>query len=198
MKFRSVLLAFCISSVTCTVALAHPHHAVPHSHGLMSGVSHPWLGLDHLLAMIAVGLLSVQMGGRALWLLPTSFVGMMIMGGAMGMSGLEFPAMEFGIALSVVALGAALAIGKKYHLVAAAIVIGTFGLMHGHAHGTEMPTMATPMLYAIGFVSATVLLHLTGIAGGIVASRNPRLAFGLRMSGAAISCAGMLLLIKAI
>jgi urease accessory protein len=197
MKFCTVLIAFCISIAICSVALAHPHHPVPNSVGLASGFSHPWLGIDHLLAMIAVGLLSVQVGGRALWVLPTSFLGMMILGGAIGMTGLEIHAIEFGIALSVVALGAALAIGKKYHLVASAIVIGTLGLLHGNAHGTEMQAMASPMLYATGFILATTLLHLTGIMGGLMVNRSNRLAFGLRLSGAAISCAGLLLLIKA-
>ncbi len=197
MNLRTLLLVLCVLAVTCSTAFAHPQHGISNAGALAAGFSHPWLGLDHLLAMIAVGLLSVQFGGRAIWGLPASFLGMMFLGGALGVSGLEFHLVEYAIALSAVILGVALALGRKYPLAAAAAVIGTFGLMHGHAHGTEMPAMAAPALYAAGFLSATLLLHLAGIAGGMCVVRSRRWAVGLQWSGAAISCAGLLLLLKA-
>lgn len=189
MKLQKISLAICLVLAMSTTAFAHPQHGLT-GDGLVAGFSHPWLGLDHLLAMVAVGLLGVQLGGRAIWVLPFAFLGMMVVGGAMGVSSVPFRFVESGIALSVISLGGALAIGRKYPLVAAAIVIGLFGLMHGHAHGMEMPALAAPVLYAAGFVGATALLHLTGIAAGLCVVRSKRWATSLRFTGAAISLFG--------
>ena len=198
MKRAACLLTFCSVGLVSSTAWAHPGH--PHSvaDGFGAGFAHPWLGIDHLLAMVAVGLLSVQRGGRAVWILPASFLGMMMLGGALGWTSGELAWIEGGIASSVVALGAALAIGRKYPLAASAVVIGAFGLLHGLAHGAEMPGLAAPALYAAGFVSATSLLHFAGIAAGSLAVSRRPLAAGLRVCGAAMSCVGVLLLIGAI
>lgn len=194
MKTFSVLLLlfltfFCLSSPV----FAHPHHDIPHSHGFSSGFSHPWLGVDHLLAMVAVGLLAVQIGGRAHWVLPLSFLGMMLAGGAIGLTGRELSFVELGIALSVVVLGAALAVGKKYSLLASGIIIGSFGFVHGQAHGAEIPGMTSPMTYVAGFILATALLHLTGVLGGMAFMRNQTLKVCLRLSGVAISFVGLMI-----
>ncbi|MEO8164069.1 MAG: HupE/UreJ family protein [Betaproteobacteria bacterium] len=195
---KSIVLSICVAVAFCTPAMAHPQHGFSNADGLTAGFLHPWLGLDHLLAMFAVGLLSVRMGRRALWILPSAFVGLMVLGGVIGMRGINLPLAESGIALSVIVLGAALAAARNYPLLAAAIAIGTAGMLHGHAHGTEMPAMVTPTLYAAGFVSATVALHLAGILAGKWLVENQRRAVTLRLFGAAISCAGLLLLLGAI
>ena len=190
MNLWRTVLAICLVATTSSTAFAHSQHGLT-SDGLIAGFAHPWFGLDHLLAMIAVGLLSVQMGGRAIWIIPTAFLGMMFVGGVVGINGVHFHFVEYGIAVSVIALGAALALGMKYPLVAAAIFVGAFGLTHGHAHGNEMPAMADPALYAIGFIGATALLHLVGIAGGLSLKIGQRWAPSLRLSGVAISLAGV-------
>ena len=198
MKHRIWFVALGASLVLCSTASAHHEGPLTAADGFAAGFAHPWLGLDHLLAMLAVGLLSAQPRGRALWVLPASFLGMMLLGGAAGFAGLEPPLVETGIALSVVALGIALAWGRKYPLVAAAVCVGAFGLVHGHAHGTEMPALAAPVLYACGFLVATALLHAAGIAGGLSLVGHKRREAALRLSGAAIFCAGLWLLLGAI
>jgi urease accessory protein len=200
MKSRVAWLVPALVAVFASSAWAHPHHlhAPGLEHGLAAGFIHPLLGLDHLLAMFAVGLLAAQLGGRAIWLLPASFLGAMLVGGGLGMSGLGLPGMEIGIALSVVALGVALAVGRKYPLVAAALIVGLFGITHGHSHGTELPAMAAPVLYGLGFVAATFGLHLTGLGLGLMFLHWQRDKFILRVSGAAISLAGLAILWNAI
>jgi urease accessory protein len=200
MKSRVPLLVPALVAALASPAWAHPQHlhARGMEHGLAAGFFHPLLGLDHLLAMVAVGLLAAQLGGRALWLLPASFLGAMMIGGGLGISGLSLPGLQWGVALSVVALGVALAAGKRYPLAAASLVVGLFGLLHGHAHGTEMLTLAAPTLYGLGFVAATLGLHLTGVALGLFFLHGQRDRVILRVSGAAISLAGVLILWNAI
>ncbi|WP_254506812.1 HupE/UreJ family protein [Anatilimnocola floriformis] len=200
MKFRIALSVLALCAVSAVPAWAHPHHvhAPGAEHGLTAGFFHPLFGLDHLLAMFAVGLLAAQLGGRAIWALPMAFLSLMLAGGAAGMAGIGLPAMEIGIALSVVVLGAALLIGSKYPLAAATLVVGCFGIMHGHAHGTELPAMSSAALYSVGFLLATAALHLAGIAAGLLLVRGERSVTLLRASGAAISVVGIVLLMRAI
>lgn len=196
MKSRIALLSFATWLAAGSAAFAHPHHMhAPGDGGLVAGFMHPWLGLDHLLAMTAVGLLAAQIGGRALWALPAAFLGAMIAGGALGMVGILLPGVELAIALSIVVLGIALALAQKWPLLAAACVIAACGLFHGHAHGTEMPALAAPIAYAIGFIAATAALHTIGVLAGYFASKQQISASGLRVSGAAISVAGLLILL---
>jgi urease accessory protein len=196
MKSRIALLSLAITAVATHAALAHPHHLhAPGDGGLTAGLLHPWLGLDHLLAMTAVGLLAAQIGGRALWALPAAFLGAMILGGALGMLGLSLPGVEYAIALSIVVLGVGLAIAKKWPLLAAVGVVAVCGMFHGHAHGTEMPALAAPAAYAIGFIAATAVLHAIGVAAGYFATQHQQTASGLRISGAAMSAAGLLILL---
>jgi urease accessory protein len=194
MKIRTALLSIGISAFACASAFAHPHHA-PSDGGLTAGLLHPLSGLDHLLAMTAVGLVAAQLGGRALWVLPAAFLLLMIGGGALGMFGVPLPAVEIGIALSIVLLGVALATAKKWPLVAAAGIIAACGMVHGHAHGSEMPDLAAPWAYAVGYIAATAALHATGVTAGYFAMKHQPAATGLRVSGAAISAAGLLILI---
>lgn len=202
MKLRMVAGMVGLVLVTAAPAWAHPGHlhTEPTVHGLAAGFFHPLFGLDHLLAMIAVGLLAAQLGGRALWALPAAFLGSMILGGCLGMAGVAMPGLEIGIALTVVALGVALAVGRKYPVVVAAIAAGVFGLLHGHAHGTEMPALAASQqaLYATGFILSTAALHAAGLAAGLVLLGNQRFPVLLRVSGAAITVAGVLILTRLI
>jgi urease accessory protein len=196
MKSRTLLLVPVLLAVFASTAGAHPHplQGPGMEHGLAAGFFHPLLGLDHLLAMFAVGLLAAQLGGRAVWVLPASFLGAMLLGGGLGLVGLGLPGMEIGIALSVVALGVALAAGRKYPLVAAALIVGLFGITHGHAHGTEMPALAAPVLYGLGFIFASAGLNLTGLGLGLMFLHGQRDPFIVRVSGAAISLAGLVIL----
>jgi urease accessory protein len=174
-------------------ALAHPGHvdASGFSHGFM----HPVGGLDHVLAMIAVGLYAALLGGRALWLVPAAFVGVMAIGGGLGMAGVAVPYTEIAIALSVVVLGLAVALRLNLSTVAAMTLVGAFAIFHGHAHGAEMPADAAGLSYATGFLVATALLHGVGLALGLTATwlgdSRWRVA---QLSGGAIALAGIPLL----
>lgn len=163
--------------------------------GLMAGLGHPVLGFDHLLAMVSVGILSAQMGGKAKWMVPAAFVSVMLLGGILGMMEIPFFSVELGIAFSVLALGVALALEKKLPATLAMLFVGFFALFHGHAHGTEMPQLAQPALYALGFVAATAWIHICGLLIGVTCQRFPRGAEFLRFAGAGIAGIGFHLLI---
>ncbi|MFN8831122.1 MAG: HupE/UreJ family protein [Labrys sp. (in: a-proteobacteria)] len=169
------------------LALAHTGHgdAAGFAHGFM----HPLGGLDHLLAMVTVGLFAAALGGRALWAVPASFVAMMLVGGALGMAGLAMPFVENAILLSVIALGAVVALNMAPPVLVSVAIVGFFALFHGHAHGAEMPAGASGLGYAAGFVLATSLLHAAGLVAGLGFSRfGDRLA---RLAGGAVTVAGL-------
>jgi urease accessory protein len=149
-----------------TGALAHVGHGS--ASGLMHGFTHPITGIDHVLAMVAVGVLAVQLGGRALWLVPLSFVGIMVIGGALGMAGIPLPFAELGVALSVVIFGLAIALPFRLQRLAAVALAGFFALFHGHGHGAEMPAAASALYYTMGFIASTALLHATGLGLGLL------------------------------
>jgi urease accessory protein len=171
-------------------------HAVGDGGGFSAGLGHPVLGFDHLLAMVSVGILSAQMGGRAMWSVPATFVSMMLFGGLLGIYGIPFFSVEYGIAVSVMALGIALAIEKKMPNVLAMVFVGFFALFHGHAHGTEMPVLAAPAAYSLGFVIGTACLHIVGVAIGLVSQRAPQSAQALRFVGASIAGIGFHLIVS--
>ncbi|HEY4920385.1 MAG TPA: HupE/UreJ family protein [Xanthobacteraceae bacterium] len=153
-----------------TLALAHP--GLPgHTHDFADGVLHPLTGLDHILAMVAVGLFAAQLGGRALWAVPASFVTVMAAAGLAGMSGIALPLTETGIALSIVALGGVIALRVSMPLAAAMAMVGFFAVFHGYAHGVETPDNASGLLYGLGFVTATALLHGLGVGIGLAVGR---------------------------
>jgi urease accessory protein len=185
------LFTVALAALAPTLAFAHPGHV--ESVGLAHGFLHPVSGLDHVLAMVAVGVLAAQLGGRALWALPVAFVSMMAVGGAIGMAGTAMPFTEAAIALSIVALGAAIAFGMRLPLVATMAAVGLFAIFHGHAHGAEMPETASGLAYGAGFVLATALLHLTGIGLGLALGR-PAFAAVTRVAGGATAVAGLALL----
>jgi urease accessory protein len=152
-----------------TPALAHT--GVGDATGFAHGFLHPIGGLDHVLVMVAVGVLAAHLSGHALWLVPGAFVLVMAVGGALAMVGVELPFVEIGVALSVVALGAAIALRLDLPLAAAMALVGLFAVFHGQAHGAEMPETASGLAYGAGFILATTLLHVVGIGLGIALAR---------------------------
>jgi len=171
-------------------AFAHTGEAAGFSGGFVSGFLHPIFGWDHVIAMVAVGLWGAFLGAPAIWILPVVFPMVMAFGGALGVLGVPIPAVETGIAASAVVLGALIALAVRSPLWMAAIIVGTFAIFHGHAHGTELPSAANPIAYSIGFVIATGLLHLCGIAFGLLVGR-PGGTAAVRTGGAAIAVAGV-------
>jgi urease accessory protein len=163
--------------------------------GFTSGFIHPLTGLDHITAMVAVGLWGAFLGAPAMWVLPVVFPLVMAFGGALGVLGVPLPGVETGIALSSVILGIVVAFAVRPPLWVAALIVGTFAIFHGHAHGAEMPKAANAATYAIGFVFATGLLHLCGIAFGLLVRRpwGKRL---VRLGGVAIALVGFGFLFK--
>lgn len=171
------------------LAFAHPGHG---ANGLMAGIGHPLGGLDHLLAMLAVGLWAAQQQGAARWALPCTFVGTLLIGGLLGFAGLNLPARESAIAASVLALGLAVALAVRPPLSLAIAATALFALFHGVAHGLELPEMSSPWAYAAGFVAATAALHAAGYA---VVRALPQAAAPLvRLAGAASAASGIWLL----
>jgi len=169
---------------------AFAHVQEHQAQGFLTGLSHPISGLDHVLAMIAVGLWGTQLGQPALWLLPVAFPMMMAVGGFLGLLGIPLPGVEIGIALSAVLLGIMIAREARPALSIAVAIVALFALFHGHAHGTELPAGQSGLLYSLGFVIATGCLHGVGITFGLV-HRWPVGRMALRCSGAAISLAGI-------
>lgn len=174
---------------------AWAHTAAGPTHGLVHGVLHPVLGADHLLAMVAVGLWARQLGGRALWALPTAFVATMALGAVAGAAGMGLPGVETIILLSVLALGVLTAAASRLPLVAAIAVVAVFALFHGHAHGTEMPGTISGLLYGAGFTLSTAALHAAGITLALAAQAgaSPRRFHWDRLAGATIAAAGVVL-----
>jgi urease accessory protein len=152
------------------VALAHTGHA--ETSGLIYGLAHPISGIDHVLAMVAVGLLSAHLDGRALWLVPLSFIAVMVVGGALGMAGIQIPLAEAGIGLSVIVLGLAVAFQFNLPALAAMALVGFFAVFHGYVHGTELPAAASGLPYAVGFIGATALLQGVDAGFGLLVGRR--------------------------
>lgn len=170
-------------------------HDIQGGGGFMSGLTHPVLGLDHLLAMLSVGILSAQMGGKSIWTVPAMFVMAMCVGGIAGIGANHLPFIEQGIDFSVIALGLAIAMEKKLPVLITMLFVGTFGFFHGYAHGVEMPTVANPYLYAAGFVTGTASIHIAGVFIGIAGTHTPTRATVLRYAGAFIGGMGTVMLI---
>jgi urease accessory protein len=186
------------SFLMLTPALAHT--GIGDTSGLASGFSHPLGGVDHVLAMVAVGLLAALMGGRALWLVPISFVAMMALGGLLGMVGVGIPFVEIGVALSVVVFGAAVAWRADMSVLAASAVVGLFAICHGYVHGAEVPHTVPGFEYGIGFVLAAALLHVAGIGLGLAIGRlgAKRAARATQLTGGGMALVGVVLLAASI
>jgi urease accessory protein len=168
---RSALPRTLAAVLILAPSTAFAHTGPGYAHGFADGFAHPFGGLDHILAMITVGILAWQLGGRAIWLVPASFVSLMAIGGMLGMAGEPLPWVELGIAASVVVLGTMVALGVKAPLATAMGIVGLFAIFHGYAHGSEMPLDASGGAYAAGFILATALLHVVGIALGFLIGR---------------------------
>ena len=165
--------------------------------GFLSGFEHPLSGLDQILAMVAVGMWGAQLGARAIWVLPVVFPMVMAFGGMIGLMGIHLPGIELCIALSAVALGIAVLSEARPKLWVAAIIVGFFAIAHGHAHGSELPVGANSLLYSIGFVIATGLLHACGIGIGLV-HKWPAGRVALRAAGVVVTAGGVFFLWQAI
>ena len=187
-------------AVALAPAIASAHTGIGATTGFLHGFWHPIGGIDHVLAMVAVGLFAAQLGGRALWAVPATFVAVMAAGGTLGMAGVALPAVEVGIALSVLVLGLVVLAGRRWPLGLAMALVAVFAVFHGHAHGSEMPVDASGLSYGLGIMHATALLHLAGIGLGIGLGRLAATEGGrlTQASGAAIALAGVVLLAGAL
>lgn len=165
--------------------------------GLMAGLMHPVFGPDHLLAMVSVGVVSVQLGGDNIWRIPLAFVSAMILGGVLGLQQVALPYAELGIAISVLVLGMGIVMAHRdmspWPITA---LIAFFGAVHGHAHGAEIPGSVSPALYTLGFVISTAVLHVFGMIIGEVATMQRWLSKGLRFTGAAVTVSGVAFLLQ--
>jgi urease accessory protein len=165
--------------------------------GLIAGLMHPVFGPDHLLAMISVGVVSVQLGGSNIWRIPLVFVGAMTIGAALGLHQLVLPYTELGVAASVLVLGMGIVLARRgmspWPITA---LIAFFGALHGYAHGAEIPRSVSPALYTLGFVISTSVLHVFGMVIGEVATMQSWLSTGLRFTGAAVTASGVAFLLQ--
>jgi len=184
------------AALTMVPALASAHTGVGSTLGFAHGFGHPIGGIDHILAMVAVGIFAANLGGRALWAVPLTFMALMAVGGALGIAGMPLPFVEVGIALSIVVLGLVVAVRYEWPVAAAMTLVGLFAIFHGHAHGTEMPVDASGAAYALGFVLATGLLHIAGIATGVgIRGAGERYSYRIAQAGGvAVAFAGVLVL----
>ena len=185
-----VFMLFCADS-----AFAHPQKG--EAVGFLTGFRHPISGLDHVLAMVAVGLWGAQLGAPAVWVLPVAFPMVMAFGGMLGLIGIPLPGTEYGIALSAIMLGVAIVFEVRPPLALAALLVGFFAVFHGHAHGTELPPGQSALLYSMGFVISTGCLHALGIGVGTV----HRWAWGqklVRAAGAVVAVGGTFFMWKAV
>jgi urease accessory protein len=182
-----------LGALAPTAAMAHT--GVGDAGGFAHGFWHPITGLDHVLAMVLVGMLAWQLGGRAFWLVPATFVLVMAIGGGLGVAGIAVPMVELGIALSVVVLGAAVALGIRAPVAVAMAIAGLFAIFHGHAHGAEMPGDASGLAYGVGFMIATALLHLSGLGlGCLIGAAGDRYGLVVRSAGGLAAIAGLAIL----
>jgi urease accessory protein len=187
MKTRNLTLLAALLLLAFTDVSAHSAEGL--AGGFLSGLMHPVMGPDHVIAMVAVGLWGAFLGRPAIWLLPIVFPMVMAFGGALGVAGVPIPAVETGIAVSAIVLGAMVAFAARPPIWVAAVIVGAFAIFHGHAHGTELPGAANPLAYSLGFVIATGLLHLCGIAFGMLA-HWPAGVVAVRAGGGLIALGG--------
>jgi urease accessory protein len=169
MKLKPLILATTLAITMTSSAFAHV--GVGSHESLAQGMTHPVTGLDHFLAMVTVGFIGARGGKRAMWVLPLVFLAMMALGSMVGFQGATLPQLESGIAASVVVLGILLAFNVRMPIVASAALVGGFAILHGNAHGAEMPAGSIPVLYALGFLGATALLHGIGLIAGMLVNR---------------------------
>lgn len=178
------------------IALAHEANTIKFG-SFLGGLTHPVLGPDHFLAMVSVGIVSAQIGGRAIWTVPATFVGVMAAGGVLGLFDVGLSAIEVGIASSVLVLGLAIAADRRVPVALAMAAVALFAIFHGYAHGAEMPTVAEPVRYAAGFLTGTAALHVLGVIVGDISQHYARGKVLLRYAGGAIAGVGAWFLVAA-
>lgn len=183
---RALMLALPFALIAAQAG-AHPGHGI--GSGFVSGFAHPVMGVDHVVAMVAVGLWAALLDRPALWILPVLFPLVMVVGGALGVMGVALPAVEAGIALSGVVLGLLVALAVRAPVWVSGLIVGVFAVFHGHAHGTELPEAYGPYGYAAGFVVATALLHAAGMALGLF-TRSSLGKMAVRGTGGVIALVG--------
>ena len=185
------LIAAVLAAILPSLAMAHAGH--DHTAGFMAGLTHPFSGVDHMLAMVAVGLLAGRLGGAALWQVPTSFVAMMACGTMLGMAHIPLPIVETGIAISIVVFGALLASSRPLTVATTTALVACFALFHGHAHGTEAAADISGTAYAAGLMWASALLHLGGVLIAVMLMRvlHAQGEKVLQIGGGAIAAAGV-------
>lgn len=178
----AVVLMLCM---VVPVAQAHPGHGA----GFVSGVAHPFMGLDHLLAMVAVGLWAAQLGGRALWIVPGAFVATLVAGAALALAGVGIPAVASGVTMSLLVLGILVTLAIRLPVAVGGTIVAAFALFHGYTHGSELPQAASPYWYTGGFVLATIALHTLGMTAGVL--WRGRYAWLLRAAGLSVLGGGI-------
>lgn len=186
---RKLSLVGILSGTLILPAVAEAHTGVATASGWFHGLLHPFSGLDHLCAMIAVGLWAAQMGGKAVWRVPLTFVTVMALGGMLGMAAFPLPFIEGAIVTSLLVLGVLIAAAVRLQLPLSIAIVGVFAVFHGYAHGAEMPRDVTGLGYALGFMLATAALHVTGIALAQYA-RHADKAGALRYAGGLVAACG--------
>lgn len=191
------ILRFCATVIAFLPVAASAHVGIGDTHGFVHGFSHPLSGIDHVLAMVAVGLFAAHLGGRALWLVPLTFVSVMALAGISGMAGVKLPFVEIGIGMSVVVLGLAVAFQLSVPTLVATSLVGFFAIFHGHAHGTEMPESVSGLVYGVGFICATALLHAIGVSLGLAIGKAGQMYSRriVQIGGGAMAIAGVAILI---
>ena len=202
MKGNEPSRIFFLTICAVAICVVFPSFSIAHveqgqATGFFTGIEHPWSGLDHILAMVAVGLWGAQLGNPAIWILPITFPMMMAAGAMMGLLGIPVPGIEIGIALSAILLGTMILLEVRPKLIIAATLVGFFAIFHGHAHGTELPAGQSGLLYSMGFVIGTGCLHGIGILIGLV-HRYPLGKIALRGTGAFIAAMGVFFLWNAV
>jgi len=165
-------LGFCVAVFALVPVAASAHVGAGDTHGFVHGFSHPLSGIDHILAMVAVGLFAAHLGGRALWLVPLTFVSVMALAGIAGMAGVQLPFVEIGIGMSVIVFGLVVALQLSVPTLVAMGLVGFFAIFHGHAHGMEMPQGVSGLFYGAGFICATKLLHALGVGLGLTIGKT--------------------------
>ena len=194
-QFRMLSASGVALMLTCTSAEAHTGTGL--AGGFASGFVHPLTGLDHLLAMVSVGLWGAFLGRPLIYALPVIFPGVMVLGAALGMFAVPLPTVEIGVAVSVLVLGACIALSLRAPVWLASTIVAVFGIFHGYAHGRELPSAADPAGYSVGFVLATGMLHLAGVGIGLL-NNMPRGVLVTRSLGGAIGVAGGWFLFRAV
>jgi len=190
------ILRFCATIIAFAPVAASAHVGAGDTHDFVHGFSHPLGGIDHVLAMVAVGLFAAQLGGRALWLLPFTFVSVMTVAGIAGMAGAKIPLVEIGVGMSVVVFGLAVALQLSVPMVAAMGLVGFFAIFHGHSHGAEMPESLSGFAYGVGFICATAVLHVIGVGLGLAIGKTGQV-YSRRIAqigGSAMAIAGAAIL----